>query len=148
RYPLRGPRRPKGPEHASSNLLLYWFLYAAMRELDNEFSWPELERILCRVFRVEQAAEAVANVQRLRRGDAQLEDFPLPAEERRGKFYNSLNQVAVHAGMNDLILTTITEPSAYGPTELRRKHRIRAEWISLVDQALGGENTEGTTMFI
>jgi hypothetical protein len=131
RYPLRGPRRLRGP----SDLLLYWFLYAAMRELQNYFWWSELVRVLCRVFQTDEAERAVADISKLRAGQSDLDDFPLPVLSPKGGFYNSLNHVVVHAGMNYLLLGKSTDDGLYAK---ERRHWILPDWLPMVDMALGG----------
>lgn len=138
RYPLRGPRGQRIGQHLRSDLLPYWFLYAAMRELQDYFWWTEFERVLAQVFRVDQAESAVADVRRLRSDQAQPERFPLPVSQRRGAFYNSLNQVVVHAGLNYLLLGRTTDDSLYEPGRPERRHWIQPRWLPIVDRALGG----------
>jgi hypothetical protein len=144
RYPLRGTRKPKGPKHGSSDLLLYWFLYAAIRELQNYVWWNELQRVLCKVFTREEGQQAVQDVLNLRGGKAEISTFDLPVEEGRGRFYNSLNQVVVHAGMNYLLIDKSSDDSFYEEKAAERKHWIRPDMISLVDLALG-RGTSGQT---
>ena len=140
RYPLRGSRKPKTELHGESNILLYWFLFAAMRELQNYFWWSELERILCKVFRTEEAENAISDVLKMRRGEISLDDYPLPINRmsNRGGFYNSLNQVIVHAGMNYLLLATNIDDSFYSKVDKERRQWILNDWLPIVDLALGG----------
>jgi hypothetical protein len=137
RYPLKGPRRPKGPRHADSNLLLYWFLFAAMRELQNYMWWSELERVLCKVFLVAEAEQAVETIRQLRAGQVRLENFPPPAT-RTSNFYNMLNQVVVHAGLNYLLLGRSADETFYDAAKSDRRYWILNDWLSIIDLALGG----------
>jgi hypothetical protein len=139
RYPLQGPPRgrPKSPAHDQSDLLLYRFLYSAMRDLGDYFWWTELERILCRVFSTAEASPAVEAVKAIREDVHRYTSFELPTDRRRGAFYNSLNQVANHAGMNHLVLNQDDESEHYGASESRRRHLINRNYLSLVCAALG-----------
>jgi len=139
RYPLRGPprARSKSAAHEESNLLLYRFLYSAMRDLGDYFWWTELEHIFCRVFATSEAKAAVEAVRQIRQDPSRLAAFPLPVDKRKGGFYNSLNQVAVHAGMNHLVLIQDDESDHYGANESRRRHFINRKYLSMVSVALG-----------
>lgn len=136
RYPLRGPRRPKSEAHKHSDLLLYRFWYAALLDLDGYVWWTELERILCRVFTTDEAADAIEDVRQLRRHPELVDQINLPVTQRQGAFYNSLNQVAVHAGMNHLLLGTADIECPYGVTEPKRRHSIRQDWGGMIRKAL------------
>jgi hypothetical protein len=139
RYPLKGPprNRPRSGAHRDSDLLPYRFLYAAMRDLGDYFWWCEFERVFCRVFSTSQAQAAVRVVQDLRTDPSKLTTYPLPVQNRRGAFYNSLNQVAVHAGINHFVLQQDNQSEYYGPGEPKRRHLIRREYLSVVSAALG-----------
>ena len=139
RYPMQGPPRgpSKNPAHRDANILPYRFLHSAMRDLGDYFWWTELERILCRVFSTSAAGPAIDAVRRLRANPSKLEEYPLPVDKRKGAFYNSLNQVANHAGMNHLVLEKDKESEHYGPHESRRRHFIKRDYLSLVSVALG-----------
>ena len=141
RYPLRGPRRPKSEAHRDSDLLLYRFIYAALLDLDGYVWWPELERILCRVFWTGDAMSAVQDVKTLRADPSLITRVDLPVSQRQGAFYNSLNQVAVHAGMNHLLLGRDNVVSPYGVTEPKGKHFIRSEWIGMIRRALSNNGS-------
>ena len=141
RYPLRGPRRPRSAAHRDSNLLLYRFWYAALLDLDGYVWWTELERILCRVFQTDDAIDAIEDVRTMRNHPELLAKVNLPATQRHGAFYNSLNQVAVHAGMNHLLLGSEDIESPYGVTELKRKHFIRRDWLGMVRNALSNNGS-------
>jgi hypothetical protein len=144
RYPLRGGRAARSDAYADSDLLLYWFLYAAMRELGNYFWWSELERVLSKVFKRREATAAVTAVSGLRAGELSIQDLPLPVPTTKGAFYNSLNQVVVHGGMNYLTLGSARDEGLYANVE--RRHWILPDWVSLVDLALGGvDTTDGCT---
>lgn len=136
RYPLRGPRRPKSEAHKDSDLLLYRFWYAALLDLDGYIWWTELERILCRVFHTNEGAEAIEDIRTLRSDPELIARINLPTDQRQGGFYNSLNQVAVHAGMNHLLLGAEDVECPYGVTEPKRKPFIRRDWLGMVRRAL------------
>ena len=136
RYPLRGPRRPKSEAHKDSDLLLYRFWYAALLDLDGYIWWTELERILCRVFHTNEGADAIEDIRNLRSDPELIARINLPTDQRQGGFYNSLNQVAVHAGMNHLLLGTEDIECPYGVTEPKRKPFIRRDWLGMVRRAL------------
>lgn len=139
RFPLRGPRRPKGPLHATSDLLLYWYLYAVMRDVHDYVWWTELTRVLCQVFRVAETQAAASKVLALREGRASVNDFPRAARTERGALYNSLNQVIVHAGLNGALIEVDRLDSPY--TQRERRHWLVPERIYLVDRALSGGAT-------
>ncbi len=139
RFPLRGPPRGRrrSPAHGDADVLPYRFLYSAMRDLGDYFWWSELERVLCRVFSTSTAHSAIDAIRYLRINPSELQGCPLPADRRQGAFYNSLNQVANHAGMNHLVLEQNNESEHYGPNESRRRHLIKRDYLSLVSAALG-----------
>lgn len=137
RYPLRGPRLRSSPS-PESDLLLYWYFYAAMRELHNYLWRSELDRILCQVFQRDQAETALARIQDLRAGRLDLEEFPFPDDPKRGAFYNSINQVIVHAGMYHYLLTKRQDEGFYGEADKEQRIDISQDWLSMVDAALGG----------
>lgn len=143
RYPVQGPPRGRGrsPAHRSADVLPYRFLYSAMRDLGDYFWWTELERILCRVFSTSEAKSAVAAVSEIRADSSLLRNFQLPVDNRKGGFYNSLNQIANHAGLNHLVLRQDDTGEHYGPTESRRRHFIDRELLPLVSAALGDPTT-------
>lgn len=139
RYPVQGPPRgrSKSAAHGKADILPYRFLHSAMRDLGNYFWWTELERILCCVFSTCEAQRAIEAVHRLRQNPSGLNGYPLPADKRKGAFYNSLNQVANHAGMNHLVLGQDDNSQLYGPNESRRRHYINRDYLALVSAALG-----------
>lgn len=143
RYPLRGvPRRSKGLRYDNSNILLYWFFYATLRDLDNQIYRPELDRVLCKVFHVSDSQEAIRSIQKLRQGNSNISQHPLPVLDRKGVFYNSMNQIIVHAGMNDFILSSDNNASPYGINEPNQRYWIRENWIPLLDQAMGSASSD------
>ncbi len=154
RYPLQGPPRGRGRSaaHGDADILPYRFLHSAMRDLGDYFWWTELERILCRVFSTSVARSAIHAIRYLRANPSELERYPLPVDKRKGAFYNSLNQIANHAGMNHLVLEQDDESEHYGPNESRRKHRIKRDYLSLVSFALGDSTTPtdcgGNAMYV
>jgi len=154
RYPLQGPprARSKSPAHGDSDVLPYRFLYSAMRDLGDYFWWTELERIFCRVFATSEAKPAVQAVREIRDSPSRLAEFPLPVDKRKGAFYNSLNQVVNHAGMNHLVLIQDNESDHYGASESRRRHLINRQYLSLVSVCLGDSTTpsecKGSAMYV
>ena len=136
RYPLRGPRRAKSAAHTNSNLLLYRSWYAALLDLDGYIWWSELERILCRVFNTDELAGAITDIKQLRSDPKLIAAVNLPVANRKGGFYNSLNQIAVHAGMNHLLLGQDGTECPYGVTEPKRRHFIKREWLGMIRAAL------------
>lgn len=154
RYPLHGPPRgrAKSPAHAQSDLLVYRFVFSSLRDLADYFWWTELERILCRVFFTWEAPHAVDAVREIRSNPTRHESFALPIDRRRGAFYNSLNQVANHAGMNHLILVQDDGSEHYGPNESRRRHFIDRRYLSIIGAALGDRSSPdgcaGTALYI
>lgn len=143
RYPLSGAagRRGRGPHHTNSDLLPYRFLYSAMRDLGDYFWWAELERILCRVFSTNEAKAAVDAINDIRSSPSHISKYALVVPNRKGAFYNSLNQVANHAGMNHLVLGQDDSSEHYQPPESKRRHFINRNYMSLVNAALGDCST-------
>jgi hypothetical protein len=141
RYPLRGARGRRRGRHQDSDLLLYWFLYAAMRELGDYFWWTEMERVLCQVFRRDEAEAAISKIMAMRAHSVKPEDLPLPVTDKHGKFYNSLNQVAVQAGLNHFTLGKTNDEEYYEPGQKERRHWILKQWIPVVELAFGGSAT-------
>lgn len=154
RYPAQGPPRSrnKSAAHGEADVLPYRFLYSAMRDLGDYFWWTELERIFCRVFLTTEARPAIDAIRRIRATPSEIEAFPLPVDKRKGAFYNSLNQVANHAGLNHLVLLQDDESEHYGPNESRRRHFINRDCLSLVNAALGDSTTAtdcgGSAMYV
>jgi hypothetical protein len=143
RYPLHGPPRSRNrrASHVESDLLPYRFLYSAMRDLGDYFWFTELERVFCRVFSTSEAKHAVQAVKELRTNSSDLSKYPLVVDKREGAFYNSLNQVPLHAGMNHVVILQDNESEQYGPNESRRRHLINRQYLSLVSVALGDSLT-------
>jgi hypothetical protein len=139
RYPLQGPPRgrPKSAAHGTSDLLLYRFLYSASRDLGDYFWWTELQRIFCRVFSTSEAKSATDAVRYLRANPNEVESFPIPAPASKGGFYNSLNQVVVHAGMNHLLLLQDDTTEHYPASENKRRHTVNRDYLNLIATALG-----------
>lgn len=154
RYPLQGPPRgrSKSVAHSKADILPYRFLYSAMRDLGDYFWWSELERVLCRVFLTSAARPAMDVIRQLRASPSELERYSLPVDRRKGAFYNSLNQVANHAGMNHLVLEQDNKGEHYGPNESRRRHLIKRDYLSLVSLALGDSTSladcDASAMFV
>lgn len=141
RYPLRGPRRPKSDAHKQSDLLLYRFWYAALLDLDGYIWWTELERILCRVFLTNESIDAIEDIRMLRNHPELITEVKMPVDQRQGGFYNSLNQVAVHAGMNHLLLGSEDLECPYGITEPKRRQFIRKDWSGMIRKALSNSGS-------
>src|SRR5205085_364983 len=114
--------------------------YSAMRDLGDYFWWTELERIICRVFATSEAKAAVDAINDIRATPSHITAYPL-ASVRKGAFYNSLNQVANHAGMNHLVLTQDDSSEHYPSPESRRRHFIARRFMTLVNAALGDTST-------
>lgn len=154
RYPLHGPPRARNTRatHVISDLLPYRFLHSAMRDLGDYFWWTELERIFGRTFHTSEARVAVEAVREIRANPTNISAYPLPAAKREGAFYNSINQVAVHAGMNHLVFSQDNGSEHYGPNESRRRHFINRDYLSLVNAALGDSTTAtdcgGSAMYV
>jgi hypothetical protein len=137
RYPLRGPRRQRSDAHGKSDLLLYKFLYAALLDLGGFIWWTELEQILCRVFQTRDGESAVLDILELRNNPTLRTKIDLPvSKEKKEGFYNSLNQVIVHAGMNHFLLEDFSAEPPYGITEAKRKTFIKNQWKGMVRQSL------------
>lgn len=143
RYPLRGPRGSRKGEQGDSDLLPYWYLYAAMRELSNYIWFAEIERVIGTTIRREDAAAAVRLVKRLRAGEVDISSVPLPVSNRRGQFYNSLNQVPNHASLGYTIFDKTSAVAHYDEPRGERRHELVSRWLPLLDLALG--NTVSST---
>ncbi len=140
RYPLRGKagRRSRGEGFDRSDLLLYWFLHAALVELDG-FWQQELFRSLAHVFRRQDAASAVDLVREFRSGSADIQHHPDPSSARTGGVYNALNQVLVHGSLNHMLFTSTKEDSRYFPGTRENWWYLRDEFRDLIELALGGQ---------
>lgn len=139
RYPLRGEagRRPRDEEHADSDLLPYWFLHAALIELDG-FWQQEFFRVLSHVFRRSAAVGGVEIVQHLRAGTKDIKSYPDPSSGKSGRVYNALNQVFVHGSLNHMLFTSSRQGSRYFDGEKENWWYLRTEYSGLVELALGG----------
>jgi len=136
RYPLRGPRRPKSETHRDADLLLYRFWFTALLDLEGYIWWTELERILCRVFQTSEGQDAIRDIIALRANPTLLAKVNLPVAQRAGAFYNSLNQVVVHAGMNHLLLSGDDSECPYGVGEPKRRVFVKRDWLGMIRKAL------------
>lgn len=141
RFPLCGPPRRVDSINRPPNFPIYWFLWAALFDLDEHFLWPELERILCTVGNHLEAVSAITAVRDVRAGRAALPNLPVP--NVRGAFYNSLNQVVVHAGLYYQLLdsTKVENPYEHGTSDVRR-HSVEREFQDIVRLALGTGATQ------
>jgi hypothetical protein len=139
RFPLSGPpRRARNDVQGRSDLLVYRFLLAAVMDLDNIIWWTEAERILCRLFLTRDAGRVVEDVKALRGNPMSISECPVISDYGASSFYNSLNQVFVHASLNSGLLTKTTTSSLYGDGEKDRSHAIGSRFLPLVRLALGG----------
>jgi hypothetical protein len=141
RFPLCGPPRRLESPKRPPNFPIYWFLWAALFDLDEHFLWPELERILCTVGNQMEAVSAITAVRDLRAGRATLPNLPVPNVQ--GAFYNSLNQVVVHAGLYYQLLDSTRVENPYDPagSDVRR-HSVEREFQDIVRLALGTGATQ------
>lgn len=140
RYPLQGPplpRKAKSAAHRNSDLLLYRFLYSAMRDLGDYFWWTELARVFCRVFSTAEAKTAVDIVRELRANPLRHTEYPVPSSKPDAGFYNVLNQAPLHAGLSQTVILQDNDSEHYGANEKRRRHSINRHYLSLVSAALG-----------
>ncbi len=146
RYPLRGQRGHRS-ELGDSDLLIYRAVLAAMLDLGGEVWRPELAYILSGATTRSQLSAAVAAVAAIREGDDRdilAHEPPVPLMNRN--FYNMLNQVFVHSGMNGLLLSNTTsearfsDPSVPGFrfTSSRRVERVLESARPMIEEALGG----------
>lgn len=149
RYPFAGPRKVRGDVFDQSDLLPYWCLFALMRELDDHFWWSELTHVISRVFWVVEASTALNEIRSLRTGGLEMDNVPAPPALDTPAFYNNLNQVVVHAGLNYQLLGNAKTLSPYGLEE--RRHWILPERTPLIDSGLGasdGPECETSARFI
>jgi hypothetical protein len=93
------------------------------------------------VFNTDELAAAISDIKQLRSDPRLITAVNLPVDNRKGGFYNSLNQIAVHAGMNHLLLGQDGAECPYGVTEPKRRHFIKREWLGMIRSALS--NGEG-----
>jgi len=140
RYPLRGKagRRSRGDEFERSDLLLYWFLYATLVDLDG-FWQQELFRVLSLVFRREDAQPAVDLVRRFRNGEADIQNYADPSLGKTGGIYNALNQVLVHGSLNHMLFTSSKAPSRYFAGAQENWWYVKDDSRDLIELALGGQ---------
>jgi hypothetical protein len=139
RYPLQGPPRgkPRNKARGSSDLLLYRFLYSAIRDLGDYFWWTELTRVFCRVFSTSEAKNAIEVVRYLRDHPNEIESFPALPAASSDNFYNLMNMVTVHAGMNHMLLLQDNTTEHYPVPEKKRKHSVNRTYLNLINAALG-----------
>lgn len=136
RFPLCGPPRRLESPNRPPSFPIYWFLWAALFDLDYYFLWPELQRILCSVGSQTEAVAAITAVRDLRAGRTALPD--LPVQSVRGAFYNSLNQVVIHAGLYYQLLDSTKVADPYEPENSDvRRHSVKREFQDIVRLALG-----------
>jgi hypothetical protein len=138
RYPLRGTegRSSRGDDFDRSDLLLYWFLYAALIELEG-FWKQELFRVLASVFRRSDAPAAIQLVRRLRAGEADIVNYPDPSAGQTGAVYNALNQVLVHGSLNHMIFSSAKDDSPYLEDTRENWWFLRDQYRDVVQLALG-----------
>ena len=121
RFPLSGPpRRARNDVQGNSDLLIYRFLLSALLDLENIIWWTEAERILCRLFLTRDASQVIEDIKTLRSTPSSVSACPTISDHGVPSFYNSLNQVFVHASLNNLLLQKSTRSSLYGAEEKSR----------------------------
>ncbi len=140
RYPLRGEagRHSRGDNFDQSDLLLYWFLHAALLELDG-FWQQELFRVLAHVFHRSEAQAAIDLARGLRGGRAEIAHHPDPSNGHTGGVYNALTQVLVHGSLNHMLFTSSREDSRYFPEAKENWWSHSDEFRELIKLALGGQ---------
>ena len=131
-------RGAHGVEFDQSDLLLYWFLHAALVELDGLWH-HELFRVVAHVFRRADAQPAVDLVRQLRSGRADINHHADPSGGQSGGVYNSLNQVLVHGSLNHMLFTRSREDSPYLPGTKENWWHLRDQFRDLIELALGGQ---------
>lgn len=137
RYRLIGitGRRPRPSPHDTSDVLPYWLVLAAALELGGLWE-KELFRVLAGVFRVADAPAAIQKIRDARAGSFDI--LSLPNLATPGAAYNSLNQVAVKAGLSHLTLLKDSRPSPYEDGEDENFWAISPVFRPIVELALGG----------
>jgi hypothetical protein len=128
-------RRARRAPHDTSDLLPYWLVLAAALELEGLWQ-SELFRVLAGVFQVADAPAAIQQIRDARAGDIDI--LSLPDLATPGAAYNSLNQVAVKAGLNQLTLTKNSRPSPYEPGKNENFWSVPSAFRPIVELALGG----------
>lgn len=142
RYPLKGPPSPprpsRGVEHKNSDILPYWLLYAMMLELDGRLYRKEIDNIISRIFSLSEVEEAVTLIRKLRAGEL---DYSITMNERElashGKFYNTMNQIVVHASMNYLVWNQDVTPYPH-TNENTKVYTFVADKKDYIIQQMGG----------
>ncbi len=141
RFPLCGPPRRLDAPSRAPNFPIYWFLWAALFDLDEYILWPELERILCTVGSHMEAVSAIAAVRDLRAGRTLLPKSQVPDVKK--SVYNSLNQVVVHGGLYYQLLDSTKVENPYEPDSVTvRRHSVEREFQELVRFAIGAGATQ------
>ncbi|HXS33952.1 MAG TPA: hypothetical protein VN758_09310 [Solirubrobacterales bacterium] len=146
RYPLRGQRAHR-PDLKDSDLLIHRAVLAAMLDLGGEVWRPEIAYILSGATTRSELSAAVAAVASIRGGDERdiLEHDPPESLESKN-FYNMLNQVFVHSGMNGLLLSNTTSDARFSDptvpgfkfTSSRRVETVLESARPMIEEALGG----------
>jgi hypothetical protein len=136
RYPLAGPpRRKRGKKQDSSDILLYWFIYACMLELGGFLYRSEIDFILSRVFYSVDIPDAINIIQKLRSGEVNYEDVRKEFAIASNSFYNTMNQVIVHASMNYLLWDS-KDSQRGGSKDV--KYSFKEDIQKLVTDSMGG----------
>lgn len=138
RYPLRGNgRHSRGQEFEQSDLLLYWFLLAALLELDGLWQ-AELNRVLCKVFSQTKAQPAIDLIQQLRAGTEDINNHSDPVGQSGG-VYNALNQVMVHGSLNHMLFTKVKSTSPYSKSKGENYWQLNNTYKDIVKLALNDQ---------
>jgi hypothetical protein len=140
RYPVRGEsgRRSLGDDFDKSDLLLYWYLHAALIELDG-FWQAELFRVLAQVFRRSEAQGAIELVREMRSGTIDITTYLDPSGGGSGGVYNTLNQVLNHGSLNHMLFTSSRKESRYFGGTSENWWHINDDFRDLIELALGGQ---------
>jgi hypothetical protein len=136
RYPLSGVsgRRSRGSRFASSDLLLYWYLFACL--LDHGGLWQSEFYHLATAFTVDEARQRSAFIPLVRADPSRCTELANFNENTAGGVYNALNQVMVHGSLNHVIFSSEAGDSPYG----RRENwwYVKSDQTVLLEAALGG----------
>lgn len=146
RYPLRGQRASRSGLE-SSDLLIHRAVLAAMLDLGGEIWRPEIAYILSGATSRAALAAAVTTVAGIRDGeDLDILAYEPPESLTSKNFYNMINQVFVHSGMNGLLLSNTTSDARFSDptvpgfnfTSSRRVEHVLESAQPMIEEALGG----------
>lgn len=139
RYPLRGPRGNRRGAIADSDILPFWFLYAALLDLDDTLWFAEVERVIPSAVLRTQAQSTVEKIAQLRLKPSLIEEVLLPYDRSsKSAHYNSLNQLTNNGSLGKLTISHERSEPIYSVENGERLHRLVPTWKSLVEDALGG----------